>query len=448
MTRPLTSDEINDILSFIKPNPCIALATGLSVASSIYDKLRKQLIVQQVHPEIIPELKRTIMKYYHECMIPPGESVGVLCAQSIGEKQTQTTLNTFHKTGQSEKTMTSGVPRFQELINATKNPNIVNHTIHFTPCVDTLEFARDVVSHNIVYMTLADVVTSVVINMNKSDESWYDAHRILYGDKTYTHCVTVTLDLYKLLKFKLSMNHIANVIRENYDDLECIASPTAHARLDIFADTDNIDMPDEWRDIHSNESLHELYLKNCVKPNIERLHICGIPGINDVFYSKASDGTWFSETNGINSRQIKSSLINYKLLLACPNVDFSKTISSNVWDIYCVLGIEATRQYLIDEFMVIMEGINMCHAKLLADRMTYGGTVSSITRYTKKKENGGPFSKASFEETLDNFLRAAAGGETDCTDGVSASIICGKVSSIGTGMFGLRLNLESLCSSD
>ena len=64
-------------------------------------------------------------------MIQAGESVGVICAQSIGEKQTQTTLNTFHKAGQSEKTMTTGVPRFQELLNATKNPKIINHKIYF-----------------------------------------------------------------------------------------------------------------------------------------------------------------------------------------------------------------------------------------------------------------------------------------------------------------------------
>ena len=65
-------------------------------------------------------------------IIQAGESIGVICAQSIGEKQTQTTLNTFHTTGMSEKTMTAGVPRFQELLNATKKPNIVNHKIYFT----------------------------------------------------------------------------------------------------------------------------------------------------------------------------------------------------------------------------------------------------------------------------------------------------------------------------
>ena len=37
--------------------------------------------------------------------------------------------DTFHKAGQSEKTMTSGVPRFRELIDATKNPKIVNNII-------------------------------------------------------------------------------------------------------------------------------------------------------------------------------------------------------------------------------------------------------------------------------------------------------------------------------
>ena len=116
---------------------------------------------------------------------------------------------------------------------------------------------------------------------------------------------------------------------------------------------------------------------------------------------------WFIDTNGINSRTINSQYINYKKLLACSIVDYTRTISNNVWDIYDVLGIEAVRTFLIEEFMSIMEGINMCHAELLVDRMTHGGTISSITRYTMKKDESGPFGRASFEETMENFLNAA-----------------------------------------
>ena len=61
----------------------------------------------------------------------------------------------------------------------------------------------------------------------------------------------------------------------------------------------------------------------------------------------------------------------------------------------------------------------------------------------KKAENG-PFGKASFEETMDNFINAAARGEIEPTRGVSASIMCGKRARIGTGMFGLKLDLDKI----
>ena len=119
-------------------------------------------------------------------------------------------------------------------------------------------------------------------------------------------------------------------------------------------------------------------------------------------------------------------------------------MSNNIWDIYNVLGVEAARQFIIDEFMTLMEGINACHIQLLADKMTHRGTISSISRYTMRTEESGPFSKASFEETRDNFLRAGFYGQQEETKGVSSSIICGKRSKIGTGLCDLIIDVKTL----
>ena len=50
-------------------------------------------------------------------MAAPGEVVGTVAAQSIGEPTTQMTLNTFHFAGVSAKNVTLGVPRLTEIIN-------------------------------------------------------------------------------------------------------------------------------------------------------------------------------------------------------------------------------------------------------------------------------------------------------------------------------------------
>ena len=57
-----------------------------------------------------------------ESIISPGEMVGAIAAQSIGEPATQMTLNTFHLAGVSAKSNTTrGIPRLKELLHITKN---------------------------------------------------------------------------------------------------------------------------------------------------------------------------------------------------------------------------------------------------------------------------------------------------------------------------------------
>lgn len=58
----------------------------------------------------------------------PGEPVGLLAAQSIGEPSTQMTLNTFHFAGRGEMNVTLGIPRLREILmtasKAIKTPSM------------------------------------------------------------------------------------------------------------------------------------------------------------------------------------------------------------------------------------------------------------------------------------------------------------------------------------
>jgi DNA-directed RNA polymerase III subunit RPC1 len=61
-----------------------------------------------------------VWKIYTDSMIVPGEAVGAISAQSIGEPGTQMTLKTFHFAGVASMNITLGVPRIKEIINAAK----------------------------------------------------------------------------------------------------------------------------------------------------------------------------------------------------------------------------------------------------------------------------------------------------------------------------------------
>ena len=91
--RLLTKNEIDDIVSFIKPNPSIPKLIADSVVMNNKNLLISQLENQLIYPDKISHLKETIQYYYFTSIIQPGESVGVIGAQSIGEKQTQTSIS-------------------------------------------------------------------------------------------------------------------------------------------------------------------------------------------------------------------------------------------------------------------------------------------------------------------------------------------------------------------
>ncbi|XP_052730241.1 DNA-directed RNA polymerase I subunit 1 isoform X3 [Vigna angularis] len=64
------------------------------------------------------DLLKLMEHKYVSCLAQPGESVGVLASQSVGEPATQMTLNTFHLAGRGEMNVTLGIPRLQEIVMA------------------------------------------------------------------------------------------------------------------------------------------------------------------------------------------------------------------------------------------------------------------------------------------------------------------------------------------
>ena len=57
---------------------------------------------------------------YEGARVEPGESVGLVSAESIGEPGTQMTLNTFHFAGVAEMNVTMGLPRIIEILDGRK----------------------------------------------------------------------------------------------------------------------------------------------------------------------------------------------------------------------------------------------------------------------------------------------------------------------------------------
>jgi DNA-directed RNA polymerase beta' subunit len=114
---------------------------------------------------------------------------------------------------------------------------------------------------------------------------------------------------------------------------------------------------------------------------------------------------------------------------------------------YNCFGIEVARNSLIEEFSEVLEStgsINHRHITILVDNMTSKGMLIPIDRHGVKKNDIGPLSRATFEETVDQLMKAAAFGEEDTMRGVSANIMMGQIAPCGTGVMDVMLDEEKL----
>lgn len=96
-------------------------------------------------------------------VVDPGEAVGIVAGQSIGEPSTQMTLNTFHLAGHSTKNVTLGIPRLREIVmTASNHISTPTMTLHLIP--EITDEAGEKFAKGITKLTLAEVIDGVSIS--------------------------------------------------------------------------------------------------------------------------------------------------------------------------------------------------------------------------------------------------------------------------------------------
>ena len=195
----------------------------------------------------------------------------------------------------------------------------------------------------------------------------------------------------------------------------------------------------------------EIYvLKHFQEELLKKVILRGIDGIVKVLPRKVpgtmvkTDGkyvakdTWVLDTTGTNFLEV----------LGLPFIEYKRTYSNDIYEVFQTLGIEAARQVIPNEIAEVMEFsgvyINYHHLSLLCDRMTYAKDMVQVQRNGLLKDNTGPLAKASFEMHTEMMLQAARHGQVDNMRGVSANVMTGQFGTFGTGAFQLVLDLQAM----
>jgi DNA-directed RNA polymerase II subunit RPB1 len=442
---------------------------------------RDLLVAKRFHRKAIELLLETIEMKYKQAIVHPGEMVGVIAGQSIGEPTTQLTLNTFHLAGVASKSnVTRGVPRIEEILRLTKNPKNPSLTVHLKP-LDEGNQERAIQFANMMDHTkLIDVVKSVKICFDPNEQTTLMAEDKLLmeqfnefenmlkecnevNESTATAAPTkskwivrMEMDAETMLDKNITMDDIHFAMKNSYygNEFDCVYSDYNTDKLvfrirmnsSIFKKKDKKKVYLEYLD-----QSDEIYLlKNFQDSILNNIVLRGVNGIENVIprklqnmvikeetkYSKKD--VWILDTTGSNLLHT----------LALDYIDNTRTFSNDIKEVYDILGIEASRQILYNELAEVMEFadvyINYHHLSLLCDRMTCTKDMVGMFRSGILNDDIGPIAKGTFEVHTEVFLNAARHGEFDHMRGVSANVMCGQYGLYGTNAFNVVLDVKEM----
>ena len=331
-------------------------------------------------------------------LVHPGEPVGVVAAQSIGEPGTQMIISSFHLAGIASKMATAGLPRMIELIDARKKPSSPFTKIYLDDKIKNNFEKASELAKKLNEVKMSSIVKHTIENFGKSR-------------------ITLIIDKQKLEASGLSTREVASKISKLL-------------KLDVESEENKIIINLHKRDV---KLIREMAIK------IMGLTISGVEGAGTcALQQDKKTGEYYIITD-------KGAIAPF---LEIEGVDKSRIYTNDIFEMYKIFGVEAARNTLANEIMSTLEqqGISVSprHILLLADAMTHSGEIKNVGRHGLTGEKKSVFAKAAYEETVKHLINAAAFGELDPMKGVTESILVGKQISLGTGIVKLAIKKEDL----
>ena len=467
---------------------------------------KELLVVKRFNKKALTVLLETITLMYKRAIVAPGEMVGMIAAQSIGEPTTQLTLNTFHSAGVASKSnVTRGVPRIEEILSLSENTKNPSLTIYMKREEETdKEIVRDRIP-NIEITILKEIVESIEICFDPDDmntlieqdkavmSQYFEFEQMVdecmssaqleggvASDSTVSAggaggggaaaagggggenaapsdkskwVIRMTLDKESMLDRKISMDDVHFALKNMYDkEVTCMYADYNADNLVFRIRLNNVITNSKKKNntLSLDQSDQIYILKNFQDNMLNNVVLRGIKGLSRVLLRKITDSLVKVDSTYTKKETwvLDTTGTNLLTALALDYIDVTRTISNDIQEIYNVLGIEAARVAIYNELSEVLEFdntyINYHHLIMLSDRMTASANMVSIFRHGINNDDIGPIAKASFEETPEMFLKAARHAELDEMRGVSANVMCGQEGFFGTSSFKVLLDMNKM----
>ncbi|MCX6768004.1 MAG: DNA-directed RNA polymerase subunit A' [Candidatus Micrarchaeota archaeon] len=323
--------------------------------------------------------------------ISPGEPVGVVAAQSIGEPGTQMTLRTFHYAGVASLAQL-GFTRLVEVVDARKTPKNPVMEVYLKK-----EYSKDLDKVKAIASSIEEITVDKIASVKEE-----------FSKKL----IRITLDTDALDEMKIKPEEVTEKIK-------AIEPATTRDKNVITVKTKAEDL----------KSIRKITTR------LKEMTLKGIKGIARAIIVEMN-GELTLATEGSNLEEV------FKI----PAVDAVRTSTNDIVEISKVLGIEAARNSIITEIVKVLDAqdlkVDLRHIMLIADAMTLKGEVKSIGRHGLAGEKASVLARAAFEETAKHLLKACVYGESDPLKGVTENIIIGQTIPCGTGTVNLEMDVD------
>jgi DNA-directed RNA polymerase II subunit RPB1 len=466
----LVTDTMQDIEKMFNPTEMFKVLYYFNLSA------KDILVKKRFNKKAVEILLETIMLTYKKALVHPGEMVGVIAGQSIGEPTTQLTLNTFHLAGVATKSnVTRGVPRIEEILRLTRNPDKPSATVFLKPSdrYDKDKAAKLCVM--IEHTKLVDVVKSIEICFDPNDratkihkdieiiEQFYQFENLVLEcnqgadiDNTQHSkwIVRMEIDAEILLDKNITMDDINFAITNSHgSEVSCVFSDMNASNL-VFRIRLNSSVFNKGKKKGTPESLDqsdEIHLLKTFQDNIlNNIVLRGVSGIQNVNPRLIKDNVVKEDNKYVRKEMwvLDTTGTNIMDLFMLDFIDYTRTYSNDIREMHNILGIEAARQNILNEFVEVMEAsdayVNYHHLSILCDRMTVKADLVPMFRSGIISDDIGPISKGTYEMHTEMFLDASRHGEFDQMRGVSANVMCGQPGYYGTNAFGLLLDMKAI----
>jgi DNA-directed RNA polymerase II subunit RPB1 len=432
-----------------------------------YISPKNLLVNNRFHRKALELLLNIVETMYKKAIVHPGEMVGMICAQSIGEPATQMTLNTFHFAGVSSKSnVTRGVPRFEELLNITSKPKNPSITVSLKEEDNNIQNAQEI-KYNLEMTRLIDIINESSIYFDPKNDlshikddrellSIYSEYSKLFeeeDDKFSNWVIRLEFNREEMLNRNLTMDDVFFTLNGVYNNtIHCTYSDFNADKLIFRIRMSNLlkgKKPISTK--FTLDQSDEIYMLKGVLNNIlNNIKLRGIKDISKVILRNEKSEIKKENSNYVSSESWVLDTVGCNLLeiLGLDYIDVDNTTSNSITEVHEILGIEAARQTIYNEFLEVIEFdntyINYHNVNLLCDRMCINKSLVSMFRHGINNDNIGPIAKASFEETPEMFFRAARHGELDNVRGVSANVMLGQEGKFGTNAFSVVLDINKV----